>query len=149
MSAARFEPRVGVPLGPRSEQCACRRNAHQERSGSCYGYPNLYVISPALPVLLQRNWYASKQWQSLSLGERSFKLLLVDTPPLLNLADVELITAACDGVCGCRGQLHTKRDVLQKCAGQIDSKKLLGLGLQRGGRQRVQKIFLSLLYVWK
>jgi len=38
-----------------------------------------------------------------------------------------LITAGCDGVLMVVRALHTKRDVLEKCSRQIDSKKLLGV----------------------
>lgn len=90
--------------------------------------PNLFVISAGSSTVAPAELFASKQWQQfISWATESFKLVLVDTPPLLNLADVELITAACDGVLMVVRALHTKRDILQKCAGQIDSKKLLGL----------------------
>jgi len=51
----------------------------------------------------------------------------VDSPPALSLTDVELITAACDGVLMVVRAQQTKRDLLQKCARQLDSKKLLGV----------------------
>ncbi len=51
----------------------------------------------------------------------------MDSPPVLNLADVELMTSACDGVLMVVRALQTKRDVLQKTTAQIDQKKLLGV----------------------
>jgi capsular exopolysaccharide synthesis family protein len=90
--------------------------------------PNLYVLPAGTSDVAPAELFSSRNWQQfITWANESFKLLLVDTPPLLNLADVELITAACDGVLMVVRALHTKREILQRCAGQIDSKKLLGL----------------------
>jgi len=45
----------------------------------------------------------------------------------MTMADVELMTAVCDGVLIVVRARHTRRNELQKSAGQIDSKKLLGI----------------------
>jgi capsular exopolysaccharide synthesis family protein len=90
--------------------------------------PNLYILPAGTSSVAPAELFANRNWSKfITWANESFKLLLIDTPPLLNLADVELITAACDGVLMVVRALHTKRDVLQRCAGQIDSKKLLGL----------------------
>ena len=53
--------------------------------------------------------------------------MLFDAPPVLNLADVEIVTTGCDGVLMVVRAQKTRRDVLQKSAAQIDAKKLLGV----------------------
>jgi len=56
-----------------------------------------------------------------------FKVILIDTPPILPLADFELISAACDGVLAVVRAHHGQRETLQKTAGALDPKKLLGV----------------------
>jgi Mrp family chromosome partitioning ATPase len=70
---------------------------------------------------------ANSRWQELiSWGNESFKLIIVDSPPILNLSDAELITAGCDSVLMVVRAKFTRREVLQKSARQIDAKKLIG-----------------------
>ena len=90
--------------------------------------PNLYVLPAGTPSMPPPELFASRRWQEL-IGwcNESFKLVLVDSPPVLNLADVELITAPCDGVLMVVRAQQTRRDALQKSASQIDAKKLLGI----------------------
>jgi protein-tyrosine kinase len=89
--------------------------------------PNLYVMSSGSPAMPAAELLASSRWPEL-IGwcNESFKLIVVDSPPILNLSDVELIAAGCDGVLMVVRAQVTKRDVLRKSARQIDEKKLLG-----------------------
>jgi protein-tyrosine kinase len=90
--------------------------------------PNLYVLPAGTPSMPPPELFASRRWQELvGWCSESFKLVLVDSPPVLNLADVELITAACDGVLMVVRAQQTRRDALRKSASQIDAKKLLGV----------------------
>lgn len=90
--------------------------------------PNLYVLTSGSPTIPSAELFAGHGWQELiEWCSKSFKLVLVDSPPVLNLADVELMAAACDGVLMVVRALQTKRDVLQKTTSQIDPKKLLGV----------------------
>ncbi len=89
---------------------------------------NLSVLSSGQASLPPAELFASRRWQELlSWCNESFSLVIVDSPPVLNLADVELITAACDGVLMVVRAQHTRRDVLRNAARQIDTKKLLGM----------------------
>lgn len=90
--------------------------------------PNLYVMCSGIPSSPPAELLASTRWQELmNWCNETFKLTLVDSPPALSLTDVELITGACDGVLMVVRALQTRREQLQKCARQIDSKKLLGV----------------------
>jgi len=90
--------------------------------------PNLYALGSGSHTTQPAELFASSHWQEfISWCSESFKLVLIDSPPVLNLTDVELIAAACDGVVMVVRAQHAKREVLQKCAGQIDPKKLLGV----------------------
>jgi capsular exopolysaccharide synthesis family protein len=90
--------------------------------------PNLYVLTAGSPTIPAAELFAGPGWQELiEWSNQSFKLVLVDSPPVLNLADVELMTVACDGVLMVVRAQQTKRDVLQKTTSQLDPKKLLGV----------------------
>lgn len=89
--------------------------------------PNLYFISGGVPPASPVELLASRRWQELlEASARSFKLTLIDSPPILNLSDAELISAACDGVLVVVRAQKTQREVLEKAVAQLDSKKLLG-----------------------
>jgi protein-tyrosine kinase len=90
--------------------------------------PNLYVLTAGSATIPSAELFAGPGWQELvEWSNQNFKLVLVDSPPVLNLADVELMTGACDGVLMVVRAQQTKRDVLQKTTSQIDAKKLLGV----------------------
>jgi len=90
--------------------------------------PNLYVLGAGAGSAAPAELFADHRWSDfLSWCHKGYGLVLVDSPPVLNLSDVELITAGCDGVLMIVRALMTNRQTLEKCAGQIDSKKLLGL----------------------
>jgi capsular exopolysaccharide synthesis family protein len=89
--------------------------------------PNLFILGSGAASLPSAELFAGRRWQEFAKWcANSYKLILIDSPPVLNLADVELMTAACDGVLMVVRALHTKREALQKAASQIDEKKLLG-----------------------
>jgi protein-tyrosine kinase len=91
-------------------------------------HPNLYVCGAGSTTLSPAELYAGRRWQEfVAWCRESFHLALVDSPPIMTLSDVELMTAACDGVLLAVRARHTRRDVLQKFASQIDAKKLLGI----------------------
>jgi protein-tyrosine kinase len=90
--------------------------------------PNLYVLGAGSSSTPPAELFASHRWQELiSSCSESFRLILIDSPPVMDLADVELISAACDGVLMVVRAQRTRRDVLQKSASLIDPKKLLGV----------------------
>jgi capsular exopolysaccharide synthesis family protein len=90
--------------------------------------PNLFLLSSSTAKMPAAELFASRRWQEfIAWSNGAFGLTIVDCPPVLNLSDVEMITAGCDGVLMVVRALQTRRQILQKCAGQMDSKKLVGL----------------------
>jgi protein-tyrosine kinase len=90
--------------------------------------PNLYVLSSGASSTPAAELFASRRWtEFVGWANETFKLTLMDSPPVLHLSDVELITAGCDGVLMVVRAQRTKRKTLEECGGQIDSKKLLGI----------------------
>ena len=91
-------------------------------------HANLYVL-PATPTdRPPAELLASGHWQeTISKLHETFNLILVDAPPVLSLADVELLTPACDGILMVVRAGHVRRDILEKSYKHFDPKKLLGL----------------------
>jgi Mrp family chromosome partitioning ATPase len=89
---------------------------------------NLFVLPAGTVSSSPPELFTGSRWQEF-MGRCSelFKLVLIDTPPILPLADFELISAACDGVVMVVRAHHGQRETLQKTAGALDSKKLLGV----------------------
>jgi protein-tyrosine kinase len=89
---------------------------------------NLFVLPAGTVSTSPPELFTGPRWQEFigHCGEM-FKLILIDTPPMLPLADFELISAACDGVVMVVRAHHGQRETLQKTAGALDQKKLLGV----------------------
>jgi protein-tyrosine kinase len=90
--------------------------------------PNLCFISAGQGSERFPEAFAGDRWKAL-MGclTESFKTILVDTPPIVPLADSELIAAGCDGILLVVRALKTNREVLRKAVKQVDSKKVLGV----------------------
>jgi Mrp family chromosome partitioning ATPase len=90
--------------------------------------PNLSLLTSGTAKMPAAELFANRRWQEfVAWSNGAFGLTIVDCPPVLNLSDVEMITAGCDGVLMVVRALQTRRQILQKCAEQMDSKKLLGI----------------------
>lgn len=100
--------------------------------------PGLFVLGSGSSATAPAELFASRKWQEfIGWCNESFKLVLVDCPPMLDLADVDLISAACDGVLVVVRARYSKRETLQRCTTQLDPKKVLGViynGVQGGFR---------------
>jgi len=90
--------------------------------------PNLHVLASGKPEIPPAELLASGRFQDLlTWCNEKFRLVILDSPPILNLPDVEMITAVCDGALMVVRAQKTPRDVLQKSSSQLDPKKLLGV----------------------
>jgi capsular exopolysaccharide synthesis family protein len=128
---------IGTPMGPGLAEILAGEVQPAEAIVAT-DLPNLFVLGSGAASLPSAELFAGRSWQEfIKWCTNSYKLILIDCPPVLNLADVELMTAACDGVLMVVRALHTKREALQKAASQIDEKKLLGAiynGVETGSR---------------
>ena len=89
---------------------------------------NLFVLPAGTVLSSPPELFTGTHWQEfIARCSELFKVILIDTPPILPLADFELISAACDGVLMVVRAHHGQRETLQKTAGALDPKKLLGL----------------------
>jgi capsular exopolysaccharide synthesis family protein len=90
--------------------------------------PNLYVLAAGSSDTPPAELFAGSRWKELlGWAAETFKVVLVDSPPILTLADFELISAPCDGVLVVVRALQTRRELLKKASAQVDAKKFLGL----------------------
>jgi capsular exopolysaccharide synthesis family protein len=90
--------------------------------------PNLSILTAGQGSERFPEAFAGERWKELmgSLSE-SFKTILVDAPPIIPLADSDLIATGCDGVLLVVRALKTNRELLRKAVKQLDAKKLLGV----------------------
>jgi capsular exopolysaccharide synthesis family protein len=89
---------------------------------------NLFVLPAGTVSSPPPELFSGSRWQEFigRCGEL-FKVILIDTPPILPLSDFELISAACDGVVMVVRAHHGQRETLKKTASTLDPKKLLGV----------------------
>jgi capsular exopolysaccharide synthesis family protein len=89
---------------------------------------NLYVLPSGQSSVAPPELFADHRWQEfMTLCNDRFKLIIVDSPPVLGLSDSEAISASCDGILMVVRAQSVERDLLKKVALQLDAKKLLGL----------------------
>jgi capsular exopolysaccharide synthesis family protein len=89
---------------------------------------NLYVAGAGNNTSAPPELLAGTRFKEfIGWASESFKLIIVDSPPLPTITDAELISAACDGVLMVVRALRTPRDLLEAAASQVDQKKLLGI----------------------
>jgi capsular exopolysaccharide synthesis family protein len=118
---------IGWPSGPGLSDVLAG-TSEPEKAILTTDLPNLHVLASGNPEIPPAELLASQRFQEfVGWCSETFKLVIFDSPPILNLTDAELITAACDGALMVVRAQQTRRDVLQKSANQLDPKKLLGI----------------------
>jgi protein-tyrosine kinase len=102
--------------------------AEPEKAILAAGIPNLYVLPSGESNIALAELFAHERWQKfLGSCHEAFKLIIVDSPPVLHFADNRLISASCDGVLMVVRAQQAKSDLLEKAAREVDARKLLGL----------------------
>lgn len=97
---------------------------------------NLYVVSAGQSSGRSAEAFSSEHWkQFVNWASQHFNIVLVDSPPILAMADFELITAACNSTLLVVRALKTSRESLTKAVKQIDAKKFLGTVFNESGPQ--------------
>ena len=118
---------LGYPAVPGLAEVLAGKADHESAILST-DIPNLYFLGAGESTSSSPELFAGSRWKDLIAAcARSFRLVLVDTPPILSLSDFELISHACDGVLLVVRALRTPRAGLRSAAAQIDSRKLLGV----------------------
>jgi protein-tyrosine kinase len=90
--------------------------------------PNLFFVPTGSQGAPPPELYASPRWKEfLAWCGECFKVVIVDAPPIFPCSDFDLMSAACDGIVLVVRAHRTQRELLQRAAAQVDSKKLLGI----------------------
>jgi len=90
--------------------------------------PNLYVLPAGQTTASPSELFSGPQWKEfLGWAAESFRLVLIDCPPVLNLADFELIAAPAESVMLVVRSRKTAREALSKALAQVDPRKLAGV----------------------
>src|ERR1051326_4957543 len=90
--------------------------------------PNLYILPAGDITASPSELFSGTQWKEfLGWAAESFRLVLIDSPPVLNLADFELIAAPAESVMLVVRSRKTARESLTKVLAQIDPRKLAGV----------------------
>jgi capsular exopolysaccharide synthesis family protein len=90
---------------------------------------NLFILPAGSISMPAPEHFTGSRWREfLGWCSETFKVILVDTPPIMApLADFELINAACDGILLVARAHVGQREALQKTVATLDPKKLLGV----------------------
>jgi protein-tyrosine kinase len=91
-------------------------------------HPNLDVLAAGSPVASPAELFTGSAWKDL-IGwcSSNYKLILVDSPPIIPLTDFELIVGGCDAILTVVRAHTTQREILRRVASHVDSKKFLGI----------------------
>ena len=91
--------------------------------------PNLSVIGTGDPTNLSpAELFVGDKWKKiLNWAAENFKLVIVDAPPVVGLADSEILSTGVDAVLFIVRSNAAPRELVQKAIKQLDSKKLMGL----------------------
>jgi protein-tyrosine kinase len=90
--------------------------------------PSLYVLPSGEAAASPSELFSRARWKEfLGWAAESFRLVLIDCPPVLNLADFELIAAPAESIMLVIRSRKTAREPLAKVLAQIDPRKLAGV----------------------
>lgn len=88
---------------------------------------NFFVLPAGTVSTPPPELFTGSHWpELLARCSELFEIVLIDTPPIIPLADFELISVACQGVVMVVRAHYGQRETLQKSANSVDRKKLLG-----------------------
>lgn len=90
--------------------------------------PNFYLLSAGTSTVPPAELFSRPAWKEfLAWSGETFQLTLADAPPVLDLADTELILGACETMLLITRSGKTRRQALTDVLSRLDSKKLLGV----------------------
>jgi capsular exopolysaccharide synthesis family protein len=90
--------------------------------------PNLYLLPAGETTTSPSELFSGQRWKEfMGWAAESFRLVLVDSPPALNLADFELIAARCESVMIVARARKTAKESLAKVLAQVDPRKMAGV----------------------
>jgi capsular exopolysaccharide synthesis family protein len=92
--------------------------------------PNLYFLPAGIADSSPPELFSQDRWKEfIGWCAESFRLVIIDAPPVLGLADFELISAPCESVMLVVRARKSERDALAKMRHHLDVKKVVGVVL--------------------
>ena len=99
--------------------------------------PNLYIVGSGEAKKPAGDLFAGTRFKEfIGWCNEAFNMILVDCPPMIGLADFDVVSTACDGVLIVVRARRTKREVLTAIGPKLEGKKLLGVLLNGEERHR-------------
>ena len=99
--------------------------------------PRRYAVGAGELLTAASDLFAGAKWKEfIGHCNELFDQVIVDCPPILGLADFDLISAACDGVLIVVRARKTKRETLTEIGQHLQGKKVLGIVLNGQERRR-------------
>jgi protein-tyrosine kinase len=102
--------------------------------------PGFYVLPAGDTTASPSELFSGTRWKEfMGWASDTFRLVIVDSPPILNLADFELLLARCESALVVVRARTTNRKSLIHVLSQIDPKKLAGVvfnGAEEGAGYR-------------
>jgi capsular exopolysaccharide synthesis family protein len=118
---------LGEPAGPGLSEILAGK-AEYEDAVMATDSPGLYVLGAGGHPGQASEIFAGTQWKEfMNWATGNFRLVIVDSPPILPVADFEEIVASCDAVLMVVRAYQTRRELLKKTGARIDPKKLIGI----------------------
>jgi protein-tyrosine kinase len=120
-------------------QCAA------EKAVVATNVPRLYMVGAGELTSAASDLFASAKWKEfIGWCNEIFDMVIVDCPPILGLADFDLISAICDGVIIVVRARRTKRETLAEIGQHLQGKKVLGVVLN--GQEKRQPNYYGYHY---
>ena len=90
--------------------------------------PSLYVLPSGDTTSSPPELFSAPNWKEfIGWASETFRLVIIDSPPIMNLADFELISAPCESSMLVARARKTDRHALTRVLAQVDPKKLAGI----------------------
>ncbi|MGE5323720.1 MAG: CpsD/CapB family tyrosine-protein kinase [Actinomycetota bacterium] len=91
-------------------------------------YSNLYILPAGTSAVPPAELFSKPEWKEfLAWSSETFQMTLADSPPVLDLADTELIISVCESLLLITRSGKTRRQALSDALDHVDRKKLVGV----------------------
>lgn len=92
--------------------------------------PNLYILAAGTAVTSPPELFSRDCWKEfIGWCAESFRLVIIDSPPILGLADFELISAPCESILLVVRARKSEREAVTKMRQHMDASKVVGVVL--------------------
>lgn len=91
-------------------------------------YSNLYILPAGTSAVPPAELFSKPEWKEfVAWSGETFQMTLADSPPVLDLADTELIISVCESLMLVTRSGKTRRRALIDALDHVDRKKLVGV----------------------